>query len=666
MWSRRHVFSCFVALASMAAWPGLLAEKVQSPPVSAGAHGLTFERVRTSPSRLVLAGTDRPEARDRVELTRAWDGEFCAPVLVNRGPAPVRVKEIVLFAIPHDLPPDTALYGESFQMLSQTGGTLAKPSDFGYSELKHYKIPQPADATVATGLVSLTPPGGNTMLLAFTSSRRFVGRFYLRPGSIEVVIDAEGLAIGPGERWTLEELMFSTGPNRAAMLDRLAARINRHHPPIAFGPSSAARPAPSANAPPAGRIKGPPTGWCSWYCFGPKVTATQVLENLDVIAKKIPRLEYVQIDDGYQPAMGDWLETGAAFGGNVLGVLKQIRERGFQPAIWVAPFIAEAGSQLFKQHPDWFIKGEDGLPLASDKVTFGGWRRGPWYALDGTHPAVQRHFETLFRTMRREWGVTYFKLDANFWGAMHGGRFHDPKATRVEAYRRGMQAILQGAGDSFILGCNHPIWPSFGLIHGSRSSNDIKRTWDRVASIARQNLNRNWQNGRLWWNDPDAVVLTGGLTPDEIQFHATTVYASGGMILSGDDLTQLPPDRLAMLEKLLPPTGVAAEFEQPDLVQGVIRGVPSPASPPRPVGAASARPVTSVRAAASPDAMRTIAVFNWADAPAPINIKLGGACALTDFWTGADLGRHDASYVISQMPPHSARLLVCRPVPAGR
>ena len=79
-----------------------------------------------------------------------------------------------------------------------------------------------------------------------------------------------------------------------------------------------------------------------------------------------------------------------------------------------------------------------------------------------------------------EWGCTYFKLDANFWGAMHGGRFHDPRATRVEAYRRGMEAIRRGAGDSFLLGCNHPIWPSAGLIHGSRSSNDIKRTWDRV------------------------------------------------------------------------------------------------------------------------------------------------------------------------------------------
>ena len=124
------------------------------------------------------------------------------------------------------------------------------------------------------------------------------------------------------------------------------------------------------------------------------------------------------------------------------------------------------------------MKGDDGKPLPADKVTFGGWRRGPWYALDGTNPEVQKHLENVFRTMRQEWGVTYFKLDANFWGAMHGGRLHDPKATRIEAYRRGMQAVLRGAGDSFILGCNHPIWPSFGLIHGSRSSGDIKRTWD--------------------------------------------------------------------------------------------------------------------------------------------------------------------------------------------
>src|SRR5207245_1328262 len=98
----------------------------------------------------------------------------------------------------------------------------------------------------------------------------------------------------------------------------------------------------------------------------------------------------------------------------------------------------------------------------------------------------------------------------------------------------------EGEGEGgFILGCNHPIWPSFSQIHGSRSSNDIKRDWPRFARTAKENLSRNWQNGKLWWNDPDCVLLTGKLSPNEYRFHATAIYATGGMLLSGDDLTKV-------------------------------------------------------------------------------------------------------------------------------
>lgn len=294
--------------------------------------------------------------------------------------------------------------------------------------------------------------------------------------------------------------------------------------------------------------------------------------------------------------------------------------------------IAEETSHLFERHPDWFIKDADGRPLRSDRVTFGGWRRGPWYALDGTHLEVQKHLEAVFRTMRTDWGCTYFRLDANFWGAMHGGRFFDARATQIEAYRRDMAAVRRGAGDRFILGCNHPIWPSLGLVHGSRRSNDVKRSWDRIKSIARQNLNRNWQNGRLWWNDSAAVVLTGDLSDDEFQFHATAVFASGGMILSGDDLTNLPTRRLEMLRRLLPPTGVAAEFEDRSLRVGRIKLPPT----------------------------QMVCLFNWGDEPQTISFRLPRAGALTDYWTGPTLGRHTGVFVVKEMPPHSARLLVCK------
>jgi alpha-galactosidase len=550
----------------------------------------------------------------RVALAREWSGEYCRSRVTNRGVQPVSVAEIVLFDVTLDLPPATALYGESFQMLSQSGGTLGAPSDLGsYTDAKHYRIPMPAGTSTFFGAMTLSPSDDRTFGLGFSSTRRFAGLFRLRPpASLQVVVDTEGLTLGPGESWDLEEFTLTAGESRDRVLGAIGARLAGNHPRPAFA--------------------APPTGWCSWYCFGPRVTAQNILDNLGVIAKRLPGLTYVQIDDGYQPAMGDWLETGAAFGGDVRSVLDAIRKRGFQPAIWVAPFVAEEHSHVFEQHRDWFVKDADGSPLRSDKVTFGGWRRGPWYVLDGTHPGVQAHLEGVFRTMRREWGVTYFKLDANFWGAIHGGRFSDSRATRVEAYRRGMQAIARGAGDSFLLGCNHPIWPSAGLIHGSRSSNDIKRTWDRIKTTAQQNLLRNWQNGRLWWNDPDAIVLTGELPENEFVFHATAIFATGGMLLSGDDLTSIPDARLAMLAKLLPPTGVAAVFEDERLQAGTV------ALPGR----------------------RMACLFNWTDAPMTISAKLARPSTVTDVWTGEALGRHEGALTIRNIPPHSARLLECR------
>jgi alpha-galactosidase len=596
-------------LLAAAPFAGLETARARATPSS---EGLTLDALKRAPSRVVLSGGER--ASDSLRLTREWDGPLCRSRLTNTGRTAVRVERVVLFEVADHVPSEARLYGEGFQMLSQTGGTRGQPLALGdYTDARHYKLKEPEGAAVVHGLLTLAEPKGLQHLLAFTSCRRFDGNFTVRASTIEAVVDTEGLEVAPGESWELEELTYRSGPDRPALLDRLAARLAESHPPPPW---------------PA-----PPSGWCSWYCFGPRVTAQQVLDNLDVIARSIPGLKYIQIDDGYQPAMGDWLETGAAFGGDVRAVLRQIRERGFEPAIWVAPFIAEKDARLFREHPDWFVKDADGTPLRSDRVSFGGWRHGPWYALDGTHPEARRHLENVFRTMREEWGCTYFKLDANFWGAIHGGRFHDPRATRIEAYRRGMEAVRRGAGDAFLLGCNHPIWASLGTIHGSRSSNDIKRSWSRVSGTARQNLLRNWQNGRLWWNDPDAVVLTGELGEEELRFHATAIYATGGMLLSGDDLTKIPVSRLAMLRKLQPPTGVAARFADDSLRVGTI--------------------LLGDR--------RIACLLNWDDAPRSLSFPLPGPHRVLDLWSDEDRGRHDGA-VVTELPARSGRVLVCTPM----
>src|SRR5262249_832684 len=103
--------------------------------------------------------------------------------------------------------------------------------------------------------------------------------------------------------------------------------------------------------------------------------------------------------------------------------------------------------------------------------------------------------------------------------------------------------------------------------------------------------------------------------------------------LSGDDLTKIPPPRLAMLGKLLPPTGTAAAFEDESLRVGVVE---------RPDG-------------------RALCLFNWGDQPQSLTVKLPRRpTQVTDLWSGADLGKHKGTLTLADMPPHSARLLICK------
>jgi len=559
-------------------------------------------------------------------LTQTWDGTEWSARLRNTGDEAVRLKEVVLFCGEWPYTPETPLYGEGFQMLAQYDGTLENVRCFGgYSDADHYRIPQAEGAQTVYNLLLLSPPDQPRLLLAFSSCHRFSGEFRLYPGGrFEIVLDTEGRELAPGDGWELETLYCALGDDRETLLCGLADRIAEHHPPLFF---------PEI-----------PTGWCSWYHYYTEVTEEDILQNLSAIVGQDLPLRYVQIDDGYQAAQGDWLLSSPRFPAGSETLLKKIKAMGLEPAIWVGPFIAEADSQVFKEHPDWFVRDERGEPLQSDTVTFGGWRAGPWYCLDGTHPEAQAHLERVFGHMREAWGCSYFKLDANFWGAIHGGRFYDPQATRVEAYRRGMEAVLRGAGDAFVLGCNAPMWASLGLVHGMRVTNDISRSWESFRGVAQELFHRNWQNGRLWINDPDCIVLEDISTETHQQqaslkdyfFHASALLASGGMVLSGDALCGISAERLSMLMRMLPPIPTAARFKGDGYWIG---------RTPIPGG-------------------ELVFCFNWDDVPQTFEIALGEQSDVSDFWTDESLGDRLERITLSDLPPRSARVLRCLTIEA--
>ena len=544
-----------------------------------------------------------------VFVDRSWSDGVCTSTVSNIGDAPAAIREIVLFELGHHLSPETLLYGEGFQMLAQYDGTIAQRRLFGsHGDSEHYRIAEAEGSNVVYNLAQLTDPDGSLhRLLAFTTCDRFNGQVRLSADRIEVVLDLEGTTLAPGESWMLEEFAYSEGADAHALFDRLAHRIQSHYP--FTGPAD------------------PLTGWCSWYWFFEDVTETDILANLDAIRASRLDIRYVQIDDGYQARMGDWLIPRPEVA-DPARLCRTIADAGFEPAIWVAPFIAEFDSELFREHPDWFVQRPDGTPLPSDEISFGGWRSAPWYMLDTTHPEALDHLRHVFRTMRDEWGCHYFKLDATMWAALPGRR-HDASATSVEAYRQGMRAVREAVGDECILlGANSPMWPSLGLFDAMRTTSDIDRTWDAVSAASLQAFRRGWQHGRLWVNDPDCLVLMNrpqdeyGLSGPEYDFHAATIMASGGSLLSGDDLALYDAARFERLCSMLPPTGIAARFEGIAFDTARIR-----------------------------EATRELSFhFNWTDRPIRMAAPAG---AWRDLWTGEPV----ASESEVEVAGHSARVL---------
>jgi len=497
-----------------------------------------------------------------LRLTQQWSNNSCQWQLNNSASHSIKIKEIVLFDGQLTLSDDCGFYGEGFQMLAQTAGTISAPQAIGRCpDSSHYRLPSEQGFASSYNYILLSPQKNQHLLVGFSSCFRFSGTFRIAADNrLKVVLDCENLSLAGFSSWQDEQLVLLEGEDPELLLAQYGALLSENHPPRNRSYFT----------------KKAPSGWCSWYHYYADVREQDISENLQQMAEQFSDLDYLLIDDGYQAYMGDWLTPSPRFASGLPGMVEQIHQSGIKPALWLAPFIAERNSTIFKEHPDWFVKDQHGEPLPAEKVTYGGWRCTPWYVLDGTHPQVQAHFKSLMTYLHQELRIGFFKLDANFWGTIHGGCFYDPTATRIEAYRRGMQALSDGAGDSFLLGCNAPLWPSLGLVDGMRIGDDVERNAARFYQISQEILHRSWQNRVLWLNDPDCITLENlqqqVATPEQYQLHLLTMLACNGLLICGDRLQSLSAENKKKLARLLNNefAGGAVSFSGRDFSHGKI------------------------------------------------------------------------------------------------
>ncbi|GHG16813.1 alpha-galactosidase [Deinococcus indicus] len=309
------------------------------------------------------------------------------------------------------------------------------------------------------------------------------------------------------------------------------------------------------------RTPAPLRVWCSWYSYYRAVTLDAMLDNARLAREQGLDFDVFQLDDGFQADLGDWELPSAHFGGHARDLPERLRALGFTPGIWLAPFLASPTSQLFAQHPDWMLRGEDGQPLPVGQ----NWG-GPYYALDTTHPEVLAWLRNLGATVRG-WGYTYLKIDFLYGASLPGVR-HDPSVGRAGAYRMGIEAFREGAGpDAFILGCGAPLAQSIGVVDAMRTGPDVAPIWDEesrrvwlgdaTGPSARNALHTalsRWYQSAWYQPDPDVAICRrelSMLSTPEREAIAGMLDVIGGLRASSDPIALLNDEGLELLRRCL-------------------------------------------------------------------------------------------------------------------
>ncbi len=406
------------------------------------------------------------------------------------------------------------------------------------------------DGSVSHLFSVLNHPEKQALLFGFTRQETGLGEVFLRNRGLAQMItflDYGGKQLEPDEELVTEPLLVSVGdPDR--QVDQYMTILN--HNMVGQLPEKS------------------PVGWCSWYEFYTRISEEKILNNTSRLAQS-PSLgvEFVQLDDGYQTAVGDWLNLNKKFPSGLKKLAGKIKTHGFKAGIWLAPFMVARNSELFKTQPDWFQKDSKGKAL--DCGYNPSWNSRT-VALDLSNPKVEQWLRYIFEKLV-EAGFDYFKIDFIFAGLRNGRRFRQDLSP-VEIYRNGLRIIRDTIGpDRFLLGCGAPIGPSIGLVDAMRVSEDVKETWHNrlwewlgrgvgvpsAKGSLRNNVQRHFTHRKLWLNDPDCLLVRDrntSLTLEETETMVTLLGMTGGMLFLSDDMTRISRRRIQLLKKVLPPT----------------------------------------------------------------------------------------------------------------
>ncbi|MCB0386494.1 MAG: alpha-galactosidase, partial [Bdellovibrionales bacterium] len=309
----------------------------------------------------------------------------------------------------------------------------------------------------------------------------------------------------------------------------------------------------------------PLAGWTSWYYHYTRISAEIVEANLKAFSSRQIPLDLIQIDDGWQPAVGDWLESNDKFPLGMKALVDSIHSHGYQAGLWLAPFIVERNSGIFKEHRDWLLTYDgEHLVKGGFNPLWGGVLNGYFYILDLRKTEVRKYLTTVMDQVLNQWGFDLVKLDFLYAIAL----IPLSNKSRGQIMSEAMDFLREICGEKLILGCGVPLGPSFGKVDYCRIGCDTHLNWElnimrkaglreRISTFTtlRDTIGRRQLNQHAFLNDPDVYILRNEKTKLSEEQKLTLFYVNqifGSMVLTSDDITTYDEATLALYRLQFP------------------------------------------------------------------------------------------------------------------
>ncbi len=298
-------------------------------------------------------------------------------------------------------------------------------------------------------------------------------------------------------------------------------------------------------------------GYTSWYNYFRNIDEDIIIRDLNALDSISESVSIFQIDDGYQSAVGDWTEVNKEkFPKGMKYIVDEIHCKGYLAGLWLAPFYAQITSKVVREHRDWLIKTEGGLP------EYGMPNWGGTFTLDICNAEAREYIKHFFDVILNEWGFDMVKLDFLYAECVNP-RFNK---SRGQLMCEAMEFLRECCGEKLILGCGVPLGPAFGYVDACRIGNDVDLTYkgkfynalhinNEVPSAQNSIINaifRRHLDNRVFVNDPDVFFMRYSnlkFTQEQKELLATVNHMFGNVLFVSDNAAEYTRKDSATVQK---------------------------------------------------------------------------------------------------------------------